>query len=485
MDTDVIESKGMGTTEDAEDTEENPRAKLSLLPGVDRVLADEALASLRSQLSVEHLTAIIRQAVDQVREDVLGGGVVSDDLKQDVFDGVKRRAAAFLAPSLKRVINGTGVVLHTNMGRAPLPQAAIDRIAETAGGYTNLELDLESGDRGSRTTLIESLVCRLTGAEAAAFVNNNAAAVLLALNTLAQGKEAVVSRGQLVEIGGSFRIPDIMERSGARMVEVGTTNRTHPKDFEDAITEETGLLLSVHPSNYEVVGFTSEVELKELVRIGHERGVPILHDLGAGCLVDTRSMGLGYEPLVSDSVEAGADVITFSGDKVLGGPQCGILVGKTDAIERVRKNPLMRALRCDKMTYAALEATLQLFLDENQLQSEHPVMRMLMESVDDVRVRAQDLVAAIGTVPAVISVIDSDGQVGSGALPIEKVASAAVRIEPERCSVDDLARQLRGGTPAVVGYTRGDVLHLDTRTISADDIADVAQAVRSALGMEA
>jgi len=460
------------------------RSILSKLPGVDTVLADPSLDMLKKRLSQEHLTSFVRASVDVVRADILAGGDRSDDLKQEVLAEVEARANRFLAPALKRVINATGVVLHTNMGRAPMSQEAVDRIVETATGYTNLELDLETGGRGSRTDLVESLVCRLTGAESAAIVNNNAAAVLLGLNTLAQGKEAVVSRGQLVEIGGSFRIPDIMERSGAVMVEVGTTNRTHAKDFENAISEQTGLLLSVHPSNYEVVGFTSEVPLVDLVEIGHTREVPVLHDLGAGCLIDTRSMGLGYEPLVSDSVDAGADVITFSGDKVLGGPQCGILVGRREKITQIRQNPLMRALRCDKMTYAALEATLRLFLDPETLSDRHPVIGMLTASLDEVRRRAEELARAIGDVSAEIEIVDSEGQVGSGALPIERVPSVAVRVLPKSQSVDALARRLRSETVPVVGYTRDDALHLDTRTITRTEIVSVADSVRSCLEAE-
>jgi L-seryl-tRNA(Ser) seleniumtransferase len=458
------------------------RSALSKLPGVDRVLESDELVSLGERLSTDYLVDFIRQAVEQVRKDILEGKPRTDDLMAEVVSEVVKAVDVFLAPSLRRVVNATGVILHTNMGRAPLSDAAIQRIVSIASGYTNLELDLETGERGSRTSHVESLLARLTGAEAAAIVNNNAAAVLLGLNTLAQGKEAVVSRGQLVEIGGSFRIPDIMERSGATMVEVGTTNRTHPKDYSSAITDQTGLLLSVNPSNYEVVGFTSEVGLAELVEIGHNRGVPILHDLGAGCLIDTRKMGLGYEPLVSDSVGAGADLVTFSGDKVLGGPQCGILVGTTEAISKVRENPLMRALRCGKLTYAALEATLQLFLNRESIRDTHPVVRVLTESHEDVRMRAEQLAELIGDVDGTRDVVDSEGQVGSGSLPVERVPSAAVRLVPASRSVDQVARRLRTGALPVIGYTRDGALHLDARTIAPHDVAAVAEAVRSAIG---
>ncbi|MEE2754169.1 MAG: L-seryl-tRNA(Sec) selenium transferase [Candidatus Latescibacterota bacterium] len=455
---------------------------LSKLPGVDRVLQSDDLAPLRDRLSDDYLADFIRMGVEQVRKDILKGKPRADDLMAEVVSKVVVAVNAFLAPSLRRVVNATGVVLHTNMGRAPLPESAVKRIVGIASGYTNLELDLETGERGSRTSLVESLLVRITGGEAAAVVNNNAAAVLLGLNTLAQGKEVVVSRGQLVEIGGSFRIPDIMERSGATMVEVGTTNRTHQKDFSSAITDQTGLLLSVHPSNYEVVGFTSEVALAELVEIGHARNIPILHDLGAGCLIDTRKMGLGYEPLVSDSIEAGANLVTFSGDKILGGPQCGILVGTAEAITKVRENPLMRALRCDKLTYAALEATLQLFLNRESIVEAHPVVGMLTESQEDVRKRAEQLADFIGKIDGSLDVVDSEGQVGSGSLPAKRVASAAVRIIPGSRSVAKVARQLRKGVLPVIGYTRDGALHLDARTIFPDDLPAVAEAVQSAMG---
>ncbi len=463
------------------DTNVSDRSILSKLPGVDKILESEGLRGLRDRISVDHLTMFVRQGVDLVRGDILSGRSRGPDLMTEVLAEVHSVAECFLSPSLKRVVNATGVVLHTNLGRAPLSPEAIDRMASIAAGYTNLELDLETGERGSRTSLVEPLLCQLTGAEAAAVVNNNAAAVLIGLNTLAQGEEAVVSRGQLVEIGGSFRIPDIMERSGAIMVEVGTTNRTHPNDFQGAITERTGLLLSVHPSNYEVVGFTAEVDLKTLVEIGHARDVPTLHDLGAGCLIDTRKLGLGYEPLVSDSVEAGADLVTFSGDKILGGPQCGIIVGKREAVEQVRQNPLMRALRCDKLIYAALEATLRLFINRKTLPEKHPVMRMLGEPLEVVRARADKLLNKVAQVDADVSVVDSDGRVGSGALPSEAVASAAVRIHSDRCSAGRLARMLRSGSLPVLGYIRDEALYLDARTIFDDDISHVAEMLRSAL----
>ena len=300
----------------------------SIIPGVDRVLNEQAIQTLSKRCGTSVLTDMIRRAIDRVREMMRDGEVVGasrEALAEWIVADVQSQLAEQLAPNLRRVVNATGVILHTNLGRAPLPDVAVKHIADIAGSYSNLELDLETGQRGSRTTLVEKLLCELTGAEAAAIANNNAAAVLLTLNTLAGGKEAIVSRGQLVEIGGSFRIPDIMSRSGAQLVEVGTTNRTHLSDYENALTENTGVMLAVHPSNYKVMGFTAEVALEDMVVLGRQCGVPVAHDLGGGVLVNLRDYGLPYEPLVSDSISAGADVVMFSGDKVLGGRSVGLL----------------------------------------------------------------------------------------------------------------------------------------------------------------
>jgi L-seryl-tRNA(Ser) seleniumtransferase len=451
----------------------------SLIPKVDGVLDDVAMQPIRVLCDGPLLTDLVREAIDVLRNAMKEGQCIADSrevLTAWVIQTVQDKLTQRLSPNLKRVINGTGIILHTNLGRAPLPDEAIAQIVAVAGRYSNVEIDLDSGLRGSRTSLVEDLLCQLTGAEAAAVVNNNAAAVLLALNTLALGKEAIVSRGELVEIGGSFRIPDIMSRSGAIMVEVGTTNRTHLKDFESAVTEETGAMLVVHTSNYKVMGFTAAVELEDLVALGKDKGIATIHDLGGGVLVDLRDYGLPYEPLVSDSVQAGVDVVTFSGDKVLGGPQCGILVGKKEAIEQVRKNPLMRALRCDKLTYAALEATLKLFLNPSQLQKSHPTLRMLTESVSVLKRRGRQLVKQLASVNGIqVELVDSVAQTGSGALPLEEIPSVAVAIACE--GVDHLATKLRKNDPPIVGYVREDRLLLDMRTLWPDDLKAIIIAV--------
>ena len=453
----------------------------SIIPGVDRVLNEQAIQALSERCGAPVLTGMIRQAIDRVRGMMRDGEVVDasrEALIKWIVGDVQIQLADSLAPNLRRVVNATGVILHTNLGRAPLPDVAVKHIADIAGSYSNLELDLETGQRGSRTTLVEKLLCELTGAEAAAIANNNAAAVLLTLNTLAAGKEAIVSRGQLVEIGGSFRIPDIMARSGAQMVEVGTTNRTHLSDYEAALTENTGVMLAVHPSNYKVMGFTAEVVLEDLVVLGRQRGVPVAHDLGGGVLVNLRDYGLPYEPLVSDSISAGADVVMFSGDKVLGGPQCGIIVGKQDAVEQIRKNPLMRALRCGKLTYAALEATLKLFLNPEGLERHHPTFRMLIEPVTTLERRGRRLLGAIGELEDfACELVDSHAQTGSGALPLENISSVAVAIFGG--DILSLSTVLRRHDPPVICYVRDNQLFLDLRTIRDDEVSIVGDAVKT------
>lgn len=456
----------------------------SLIPKVDGVLDDEAMGPLRALCDGPLLTELVRVAIDALRDGMRRGEARGDSrevLTGWVIGRVQEQLEDLLAPNLKRVVNGTGIILHTNLGRAPLPEEAIAQIVQVAGRYSNVEIDLESGLRGSRISLVEGLICQLTGAEAAAIVNNNAAAVLLALNTLSLGKEAIVSRGELVEIGGSFRIPDIMSRSGAVMVEVGTTNRTHLKDFESAMGDETGVMLTVHTSNYKVMGFTAAVALEDLVALGNDKGVATIHDLGGGVLVDLQEYGLPYEPLVSDSVNAGIDVVTFSGDKILGGPQCGILVGKREAIEKVRTNPLMRALRCDKLTYAALEATLKLYLNPKRLREVHPTLRMLTESVSVLKRRGRQLVKRLDAVDGIqVELVDSTAQTGSGALPLEEIPSVAVAIACD--GVDKLASQLRKNEPSVVGYVRDDRLLLDVRTLWSDDLKVIEEAIREIFG---
>jgi len=464
---------------------------LAALPSVDAILANPTVRALREHCSDTVVTACVRQAIGDLREGLRTGalpGAERSALVERVVVDVRSRVHEALAPRFRRVVNATGIVLHTNLGRAPLAKAAVDGVRGLCEGYGNLEVDLVSGRRGHRHTLVEGLLCELTGAEAAAVANNNAAAVLLALNTLALGREAVVSRGPLVEIGGSFRIPDIMARSGARMVEVGTTNRTHLRDFSAAIGDETGLLLAVHPSNYQVEGFTAEVGLADLVGLGREHGVPVAQDLGSGALVDLSAWGLPREPLVSDSVSQGADVVTFSGDKVLGGPQAGIIVGRREAVERIRSNPLMRALRCGKLTYAALEATLKLYLDPNHLVRRLPVLRVLTASLGTLRRRGNRLLRELHdleTSGVCLEVVPSVAQTGSGSLPTEEIQSLALAVAWSGGSVSRLATRLRCGSLPVLGYVRDDRLMLDLRTVRGNELSDVAKALRLSVEEEA
>ena len=371
--------------------------------------------------------------------------------------------AAARGPRLRRALNATGVVVHTNLGRAPLAEAALERVREVGRGYSNLEYDVTAGSRGSRQDHVAGVLRRLTGAEAALVVNNNAAAVLLALAALAEGREVVVSRGELIEIGDGFRIPDVLSRSGARLVEVGTTNRTRAADYEAAVGPETALLLRVHQSNFRLVGFTELPTVVDLSRVASRHGIPLVDDLGSGVLVSVPD-----EPSVRESLDAGADLVCFSGDKLLGGPQAGIVVGRAELVERLRRHPLQRALRADKLTLAALEGTLGLYLEPERALREVPVLRMLLEPVAAVRARAERLAGLVdGTVEETV------GRVGGGALPLTELPSFACAVE------ESLAGALRTGEPPVVGIVRDGRLLLDCRTLTDSDVDEVAEAVRS------
>ena len=457
---------------------------LSILPSVDRVLSDERVDVLTAHCDRAVLADLVRDAVGEIRRALLAGDrLPREELLDVIVADVRQRLEHTMAPRLAPVVNATGIILHTNLGRAPLAPAALERITATAAGYSNVEVDLESGQRGHRHLLVEDLLCQLTGAEAAAVVNNNAAAVLLTLNALGLDRETVVSRGQLVEIGGSFRLPDMMQRSGAVMVEVGTTNRTHLADYENALCERTGLILIVHPSNYRVLGFTAEVPLADLVALGRQHGVPVAQDLGAGALIDLQPWGLPEEPMVSDSVAAGVDVVTFSGDKVLGGPQAGLIVGRREAVEKIRSNPWMRALRCDKLTYAALEATLRLYLDRESLPANLPVLGMMTETTQTLQARAERMLGGLADLLRQdwrIEVIQSVAQAGSGSLPLEEIPSIAITVVPAGLSAGDLATRLRRCEPAILGYVRDDRLHLDMRTVTDDEVPVLVGALQSA-----
>ena len=428
---------------------------LRTLPSVDRVLADPRLADASRPLALAAARVALERARDEIREGRDPGDLVEATLAE---------LAAARRPSLRRVLNATGVLIHTNLGRAPLAQSALDRVAEVGGGYSNLEYDLEVGARGSRQDHLIGLLERITGAEASLVVNNNAAAVMLALAALAEGREVIVSRGELIEIGDGFRIPDVLTRSGARLVEVGTTNRTRVADYERAIGPETAVILRVHQANFRVVGFTEQPGLAQLAEVARRAGLPLVDDLGSGAL-----SAIGDESTAAASLAAGADLVCFSGDKLLGGPQAGILAGRADLIERLRRHPLQRALRADKLTLAALEGTLALALDPERARSEIPVLRMLAEPVVAVRERAERLAGLVGG-----EVEETVARAGGGALPLAELPSFACAIE------EALFDPLRAGEPPVVGIVRDGRLLLDVRALADGEIDEVAAAVAAA-----
>ena len=430
--------------------------KLRDLPSVDELLRDERLASEPHEVAV----TAARAALARAREEIVAGRDPGP-----IVDATLEEIGRTRVPSLRRVLNATGVLVHTNLGRAPLADAAIARVVEVGSGYSNLEYDLADGVRGSRQDHLGELLGRLTGAEAALVVNNNAAAVLLALSALADGREVVVSRGELVEIGDGFRIPDVLARSGARLVEVGSTNRTRASDYDRAIRAETAVLLRVHQSNFRVIGFSEHPRLEELAELARRHDVALVDDLGSGSLT-----GIADEPTPAQSLRAGADLVCFSGDKLLGGPQAGIVVGRADLVERLRRHPLQRALRADKLTLAALEGTLLLALDPTT-RDDVPVQRMLHEPIEVVRARAQRLAGLVGG-----DVEETVARVGGGALPLSELPSAACAVEEE------LAARLRHGDPPVVALVRDGRTLLDCRTLTDDDVDDVAAAVRAARG---
>jgi L-seryl-tRNA(Ser) seleniumtransferase len=461
----------------------SPARDLQKLPSVDRVLRTPA-----AMLGVERFgrTAVVEAIRATLAPARASGRVAAID---EVAAGALARLEAQAQPSLRPVFNLTGTVLHTNLGRALIAEAAIEAAVAAMRSAVALEFDIASGRRGERDDHVRALLCELTGAEDATVVNNNAAAVLLTLNTLAKGREAIVSRGELIEIGGAFRLPEIMSRAGAKLVEVGTTNRTHPRDYENAIADKTGLVLKVHTSNYRVEGFTAEVEARDLANLARARNVPLVHDLGSGTLVDLARFGLAHEPTVAEAVADGADLITFSGDKLLGGPQAGFIVGRTDLLARINKNPMKRALRLDKMRLAALEATLKIYRDPDRLAEKLPTIRLLARSRDELRAAAGRLQSALTTAVGpqfVIEPIDCASQIGSGALPLETVPSAGLAIQPVASrgagrALTNLAASFRALPIPVIGRIEKDALVLDLRCLEdeAQFISDVAQLTRA------
>jgi len=462
-----------------------PRDQLRAIPAVEILLRNPGLDSIRNSFSHMALVRLVRRVLADVRGEVLEGRLTEAPAEAELTDRVVAEAGRLLAPGPLPMINATGVILHTNLGRAPLSLAALEAVAQAAAGYSNLEYDLVRGVRGSRQSHVEGLLAFLSGAEAALAVNNNAAAVLLALNSLADGKEVLVSRGELVEIGGSFRIPDIMKKSGARLVEVGTTNKTHRSDFEKAIGPDTALILKVHTSNYRIEGFTADVPLAEMGEIGAAHGLPVMVDVGSGALVDVSTRGVEKEPLVSECLAQGADLVTFSGDKLLGGPQAGLVVGRSDLVRRLKDNPLARCVRLDKLSLAALAATLRSFLDPENAWHDIPVLAMLARTEDELQASAELLAAELvagssGRLTA--EVVVAQAAVGGGALPLAGLATRAVAVQVTGLTPDRLERRLRQGVPPILVRIQNDRVLFDLRTISPAERAALPDLVSRAIG---
>ena len=456
------------------DSPRDIQAELRALPSIDRLLTSPGIRPLLATYGRTVVARHCRTLLDSLRTTIRAAETLSDVSEAHLFAQLEARLVVDSEPALRRVVNATGTILHTNLGRALLPESVVAAIAEAAGNPVTLEYDLEEGGRGRREAAIAALLHELTGAESGTVVNNNAAAVLLVLNTLASGRDVIVSRGELVEIGGSFRLPDLMARSGAVLREVGTTNRTHPADYEQAITERTGLLLKVHPSNYHIAGFTSSVSLADLVSIGRRRSIPVMEDLGSGALVDLARYGLPKEPVVSESIDAGADVVTFSGDKLLGGPQAGLIVGRAALIEDVARNPLHRVVRCGKLTIAGMEAVLHLYRQGTAVHETLPALRALARPLGEIETMGESVVPRIAQALGAdftVALQASWCQVGSGALPSEEIPSRVVAISHAALGPDAIAARFRTATPPIIGRVSDGRFLLDLRAIFvADDI---------------
>jgi L-seryl-tRNA(Ser) seleniumtransferase len=458
-------------------------ALLQMIPSVDRLLKSPAIHEVSSQYSHNLILKAVNEVLESLRGEIKDGRVMeSSDLTLEcVSTRVVERLKLLDRPSLRLVINATGVVVHTNLGRSILPERALDRFRQIAGAYSNLEYDLERGERGSRYVHVENILLEITSAEGAMVVNNNAAAVLVSLETLAKGREVVVSRGELVEIGGSFRIPEVMRKSGTRMVEVGATNKTHVRDYEGAIGPETALLLKVHKSNFHVIGFTEEVDRAELVGLGRRHGIPVMEDLGSGCFVDFSRYGLIKEPTVQEVLAQGVDLVTFSGDKLLGGPQAGIILGRKDLVEAIRKNQLSRALRIDKLTLLALEETLRIYRDEQAALREIPTLRMILASQKSLKERARRLIKLAGKVGAenfTLAVNSGQSKVGGGALPLLVLPTSLICLTPGKLSANALEESFRLSDPPIIVRIEKDQVLLDVRTIQEGELKIVAEAIR-------
>jgi L-seryl-tRNA(Ser) seleniumtransferase len=451
------------------------------IPSVNELLQCAPLRGLVEQISRSAVVSTVRAVLDEVRGELqTAAGETALPSVSELAERIARRVVQIENVRLRPVINATGILLHTGLGRAPLAQEAIDEIAAVAGDYANLEIDLATGQRSRRVVAVEGLLTELTGAEAALVVNNNAGATMLTLAALAAGREVIVSRGELVEIGGSFRLPDVMAASGAVLREVGTTNKTHLDDYLAALGERTAALMLVHPSNYTVVGFTEHVGLEELVEAARPRQIPVIHDVGSGALVDFAQFGFAGEPVAGQSIRAGADLVLFSGDKLLGGPQCGIVIGRKNLVERLQRHPMSRALRVGKLTLAALGATLRLYRDPQQARRAIPLLHLLTTPVENLKGRAERLAPQLAAAHAVAKAeaVAGTTYLGGGSIPMQQLPTWCIAVQPKGMTVDRLAAALRNGTPPVVGRIQQGQLLLDLRSVMPRQDQQLVEAVR-------
>lgn len=463
---------------------------LKLLPSVDQILRKPEVEKMIENYTRANVTEALREVLQDARNSVMekgfDKGMTVTRIKEDLVESLSRRLKRKGLGRLREVINGTGVVIHTNLGRAPIAENVATDLIRLAHRYINLEYNLETGSRGSRHDIIRDLVCDVTGAEDALVVNNNAAAVLLVLSAMASGQEVIVSRGELVEIGGSFRVPEVMEQGGAKLVEVGTTNKTYIKDYEKAIGDDTALLLKVHTSNYRICGFTDAVSRKELADLGNKYHIPVAEDLGSGVLIDLNEYGIGREPTVQDSIRWGMDIVTFSGDKLLGGSQGGIIAGRTEYIKRIIKHPLARALRADRLTLAVLESTLRIYTGGERVTERIPVLNMLTMPLSKLEQRATQLMKLVSDIgaPADMSIEKEYSQVGGGSLPLERIETRVLAIRPRLFTVNEIERALRMADTPVIGRIVKDRYIIDVRTVFEDQLPILAEELAFALSGE-
>lgn len=461
---------------------EEKQKLLSSLPSVDEILRSSHGTKWLETYPRRYVIQAIRDVIDQRRKDILKG-FTSDISEESMMASIEHIIGMLSSYSLRPLINATGIVIHTNLGRSLLSERALENIRKVAGSYSNLEYELEEGRRGKRYSHVKRILREVTGAEDALVVNNNAGAVMLCLNTLSKGKEAIVSRGELVEIGGSFRMPEVMEASGAILREVGATNKTHLFDYERAINGNTALIVKVHKSNFKVMGFSEEVPVEDLLCLGRKYQIPVMFDLGSGCLIDLRPFGISDEPVVKDIVSSGVDITTFSGDKLLGGPQGGVIVGKREYIERIQKNPITRAMRIDKLTLAGFEATLMEYIDEEKAVENVPTLRMLLQKPEEIRGRANRMAKRLKKEirDAHIVVMADLSRAGGGSLPEIDFPTYVVSIKPQNLSVNEIEARLRAGDPPIISRIREDSLILDARTVREIDLEELIKGLKAAL----